>query len=374
MNSSASVVSGEWKPNGEGFPVHTDLNNRSTNPIKMPKPTREELQRRNEFEELKCQLRDEKFADQIRMPMAYWTLPSDRGLPFALLDRTVADLLATPYENLAATPGIGTKKLDALLTLLHRVGDGDSGSSTPTSTDGKQSAEPQPTTPSAPFDPHSVSEQEWRGWRDLVNKYKVGNEKLGRVAPSLRQLPSVLWHKPLSTFVELTLQDIRQLKSFGEKRVAALLTVFHSVRGILSAFESQDILPSRLLPKNVFSVEAWINHLAPSDPSPTWDELREHVLLPLVDQIQIDATPTHHKLLQSRLGLAGPKTSIREQARQLGLARARIYQLLEDCSNIFAVRWPEAAANLERLAELYSESPADDERFAAIAAIQELVG
>ena len=50
-----------------------------------------------------------------------------------------------------------------------------------------------------------------------------------------------------------------------------------------------------------------------------------------------------HNLVQQRLGIDVPQRSVREQASDLGVTRARIYQMLEDCTQVFAVRWPTGA-------------------------------
>ncbi|MFI4876620.1 MAG: hypothetical protein ACIALR_14820, partial [Blastopirellula sp. JB062] len=56
-------------------------------------------------------------------------------------------------------------------------------------------------------------------------------------------------------------------------------------------------------------------------------------------------------LAVGRLGLGGKPQSVRMQARMLGVTRARIYQLLEDCSKVMSVRWPEGQALLAALVQ-----------------------
>jgi hypothetical protein len=73
------------------------------------------------FQSLRKTLLDDKFADRLEKPLAYWALPNDRRLPLAFLGRTIKDLLATPFEELSATPGIGQKKISSLVKLLSRA-------------------------------------------------------------------------------------------------------------------------------------------------------------------------------------------------------------------------------------------------------------
>ena len=73
------------------------------------------------FQSLRKTLMEDKFADRLEKPLAYWALPNDRRLPLAFLGRTIKDLLETPFEELSATPGIGQKKISSLVKLLSRA-------------------------------------------------------------------------------------------------------------------------------------------------------------------------------------------------------------------------------------------------------------
>ena len=48
-------------------------------------------------------------------------LPNDRRLPLALLNRTIDQLIHSTFDELAATPGIGRKKISSLVNLLVRA-------------------------------------------------------------------------------------------------------------------------------------------------------------------------------------------------------------------------------------------------------------
>ena len=63
------------------------------------------------------------------------------------------------------------------------------------------------------FDPALVSEALWSQWRETVKSHNIGQEKLGRLAPTLQALPTVIWHKPLSDYVNYTVAEIRQLRT-----------------------------------------------------------------------------------------------------------------------------------------------------------------
>ncbi|HTM76492.1 MAG TPA: hypothetical protein VL133_02540, partial [Devosia sp.] len=73
-----------------------------------------------------------------------------------------------------------------------------------------------------------------------------------------------------------------------------------------------------------------------------------------------------------RLGLDGPPQSVRQQARRMGVTRARIYQLLDDCSKVFDVRWPEGKMQLDALAQKFSTEQASPEKLQLFNAVREL--
>src|SRR5215213_10322169 len=73
------------------------------------------------FESARKTLMEPRFADRLEKPLAYWALAADRRLPLAFLGRTLRDLLHTSFDDLAAAPGIGRKKMAALVKLLQRA-------------------------------------------------------------------------------------------------------------------------------------------------------------------------------------------------------------------------------------------------------------
>ena len=272
---------------------------------------------RNSFEDQRRRLQESPGIKHIDRPLAYWALPADRRLPLALLGRTVGELLAMPYQEIAATPGIGHKKLAMLITLLDRVaasaaekhsldpheaGDPsrDSVSIAPglpgsgplglemTDT-GIESAEPNSTAALTPdgmpaavlassaadpamtkttksplseaalqFDVSRVSETQWDRWRETVRTHQLENEHLGRVCASLRHLPTVIWRTPLSTYLPLSLAEIRSLRTYGEKRVRAVIRVFWEIDQALGRIPRQSAFAVRLVPYNLEQVDTWL--------------------------------------------------------------------------------------------------------------------
>jgi len=302
----------------------------------------EELQVVSRFEGLRKILLSDQYADHLDKPLAYWALAGDRRLPLAFLGRTLEDLLNTPFPDLSATPGIGQKKIRSFVKLLSRVANTDP-SELPTDLDvatgNGKSASPD-ACPSNGFDPAAVSEVVWRQWRTSVIRHGLGREPLGRFAPSLKHMTRVVWNTPLEAYSDLTLAEIRVMKTHGDKRVRAILEVFYSVHHLLAGIGPQEHLVLRIVPRLIDGVERWIGLSLQTPGVPGEEEIFEHFVNPLLEQIRVDATKQIARLAENRLGIDGPITSVRQAARSLGLTRARVYQLLNEINDIMIVRWP----------------------------------
>ena len=188
-------------------------------------------------------------------------------------------------------------------------------------------------------------------------KHGLGDEKLGRFAPTLRNMTRVIWNTPLEAYTQFNLGEIRSMKTHGEKRVRAILEVFHSVHVLVANMGTQDHLVVRIFPRLIDQVEQWIGHALQTPGVSTTQELFDHVVGPLLEQVRTDATQQIASLAENRLGISGPITSVRQAARAMGLTRARVYQLLNEINDIMAVRWPNGRHQMYELREkLVSES------------------
>src|SRR5690606_33508229 len=220
-----------------------------------------------------------RYQDRLQKPLAYWALPNDRRLPLAFLGRTLDELLHTPFEQLSATPGIGQKKMVSLVKLLHRA----TSDQPPLVPFGLDDPILAPVTHEATpvlekFDPALVSEALWAEWRDTVRRHNIGHEKLGRLAPSLQNLPTVIWHTPLSKYLNYTVGEIRRLRTHGEKRVRAVLEIFHALHDALSGARQPEHLSMRLSPIFVPQVEEWIADVLAHPGVPSPEEFQEKLV------------------------------------------------------------------------------------------------
>lgn len=305
-------------------------------------PSVEELQVVSRFESFRKILLSDAYAGHLPRPLAYWALPSDRRLPLAFLGRTLEDLLNTPFAELSATPGVGQKKIRSFVKLLSRAAQTDP-AELPTGLVPVPFDEGPPastTGESNGFDPSTVSEAAWGQWQATVVQRGLEREALGRFAPSLKNMTRVIWGEPLETYTNCTLAELRAKKTHGEKRVRAILEVFHCVHNLLAHMGRQDHLVVRILPRRIDAVETWLGRALQKPGMPRAEEIREKFVGPLLEQIRVDAVQQIAKLAECRLGVNGPAMSVRQAARTMGLTRARVYQLLNEINDIMNVRWP----------------------------------
>jgi hypothetical protein len=320
------------------------------------------------FERLRKRLCEVTNDERLDKPLAYWALASDRRLPFAFLGRTLRDLFSTPFDELLATPGIGQKKISSLITLLSRAasdtrleGTTSADSSDQAIRQGPATSVASPFSPGVPFNPGLVSESLWVQWRETVKRHRLGHLKLGRLTPTLQSLPTVIWHTPLAEYLDLSLTEIRHLKTHGEKRIRAILEVFWLIHEALADASIKDHLDVQLAPKFVRRIEGWIAAAMGGPEAPVERQIQAHLAEPLLAQIEVDAGPTVWRIATDRLGLKGPAKSVRQIAKKMSLTRARVYQLLEECAKVMDVRWPEGEHFLAALGERLRQGGASDD-------------
>lgn len=329
----------------------------------------------SQFNELRDRILSTATQDQLAKPLGCWALPDDRRLPLAFMGRSLGALLETPFVDLLSTPGVGQKKITSLITLLERaevaMQHRGAGEQQPAH-DSALLAESSPTE-LRQFDPSLVSELMWERWRDCVKRYHLEDETLGRMAPSLDRLPRVLWSTPLNAYCDLTLSQIRELKTHGEKRVAAVLEVFFELHKALADLGSPGNLAVRVQPRLVDQVESWLLAVMHKSELPSPAELNRHLIVPLSSQIHNDLGEFVGGLVDDRLQLSGRESSVRQTARTLGLTRARIYQLLADAAQVMAIRWPEGQFLMTFLSGRIRAEPNADSNYQSFFAAMELL-
>jgi hypothetical protein len=321
-----------------------------------------------------CQLRDlllsAEHAEKLDQPLAHWALQSDRGLPLAFLSDALGELLKRPFEVLMSTSGVGQRKMASLMKLLERAEAGLPVAKVEEAA--LATSDPSTFVADSDLEPSNVSEAHWAAWCETIREHNLGEETLGRLAPTLQNLPTVIWNTPLSFYAERSLSDIRSMKTHGEKRVRAVVEVFGLVQRAVGGMVPQNSIAVRLSPNFVRPLELWLMAVLGDGPAPTLAEIRAQLAQPLIDQIKLDLGKAVGQLSAERLGLNGPPVSVRDQANNMDLTRARVYQLLEDCTKVLRVRWPEGEWLLAALEQKSRASRAGVEVAKLLAALRDL--
>jgi hypothetical protein len=312
------------------------------------------------YERLRKSLLEQPDDGRLDKALSYWVLPTDRRLPIAFLDRRLRELLAQPLDELMATPGVGHKKILGFFDLLKRASKATS-PEMPFGMNGADAAKrgAKPATAASGFDSSVVSESLWASWCETVIRFGLGHEKLGHLAPSLQALPTVIWHSRLEEYADRSLADIRALKTHGEKRVHAILEVFCTVHEALATAALQENIDVLLVPRFLPPVNRWLLGALGQEELPAVDELHKNVVRPLVNQIRIDLGDQVADLAATRLSLDENAPSVKQQADAIGVTRARVYQLLEDCGKVMEIRWPEGRWMLAPLTTRFGTSAPD---------------
>lgn len=344
----------------------------------MTKPaSADEVKVRALFDNARTVLTGPGFEDRLAQQLAFWTLPTDRRLPLAFLPRTLSDLLSQPYDVLAGTSGIGKKKMQTLVQLLSRAIRNDSSDPLTFAAEPKSCVETAAAVDQGQFNPDTVSEQVWLQWRQLVQSRGLAFERVGRLCPALHDVPTVIWNKQLGFYLNYSLADIRALKTHGEKRVRVVLEVFHSLYKMLTAVESLGGLAIRLAPRFAIEIENSVAAFRSRNTAPSREEIEHAIVQPLLRQLELDCGEIVGGIARQRLGIglaAGEEIiSVRNQARNLGVTRARVYQLLEECSLVMQVRWPEGRRQLDDFAQWLDEVYASAECANLVASLRELL-
>ncbi len=319
------------------------------------------------YQRLRRKLLSENDPECLEQSLAYWVLPTDRRLPLALLDWQLKEVLECSLDELMMTPGIGQKKIMGLFDLLgraanrHRVKDPfveatNNNARTTGRTFRKDSAHSPSQRRSrkliespANFDPTVVSEEVWSTWCQSILDAGFKNQKLGRIAPCLRPLPTVIWDKKLEDYASLRLAEIRELKTHGEKRVHAILEVFFVVYEAVSTSVMNEHLDLQLTPRFVPKLNDWLIATNGSAAGLSKTTVKKKLLEPILDQLELDLGTSIAQLASDRLLYKSKAPTILQHANKMRVTRARIYQLLEDCARVMEVRWPEGKLMLQPL-------------------------
>jgi hypothetical protein len=329
------------------------------------------------FHRLRDTLLANRFQDRLSKPLAFWALPNDRRLPQALLDHPLEDVLARSFEELAATRGIGQKKIESLFVLLARAAGDQAPGADLVEVQNRPSEENWSNDANAAgdvgnFNPGVVSEALWQLWQASVREAGVADMTIGLIVPSLDRVPSVIWQAPLSRYADRSLAEIRAMRTHGVKRMGVILQAFYFVHRAWQDTHSEETVRNSLAPKFVAPIEAWITECFEQHRLVSEEDLRTKLVEPLLGQIELDCGELVAKLARDRVGLDGRPMSVRSQARRLIVTRARIYQIFEQCGKAMEVRWLHGRQRLRQLESVVFRHPTDNAAARLLASTIEL--
>jgi hypothetical protein len=139
------------------------------------------------------------------------------------------------------------------------------------------------------------------------------------------------------------------MRTHGEKRVRVILEAYFIANRLLSGTQQHDKFAVRIMPAFAVDVQRWVIERLMIEEVPSREDVLESFVKPVVAQLLTDSGPTIARLVEGRLGLTAEPQSVRQQARRMGVTRARVYQLLDECGKVMDVRWPEGRYLLEAL-------------------------
>jgi hypothetical protein len=195
---------------------------------------------RSQFDSLAKQLSRPENAGRCLRRLSDWTAITDRSVPFALLERSVKDVVDGGFDAAAATNGVGVKKLKGLIGILERVCNdpvpvsaGLDTTSTLPSRSVFSASSARLRFASRPYLP--LREVDWDRWRQVVADQGPADHPLGRYVAALRDIPRNAWTTPLKFYLNCSLSQLFALKLHGSRRVATIAETFGRVAEAVEA-------------------------------------------------------------------------------------------------------------------------------------------
>jgi hypothetical protein len=308
------------------------------------------------FERVRQKLLCDPHDGRLDEVLGRWVRPDDRSLPLGFLGWTLRELLLTPFQHLKETRGVGPKKISCLIELLERAAGLESEGCETTLVPGSLRA----TTSSLSRGPSPAAEIEltatgmspteviWDQWRAAVTAHGLGPLTLGRLAHSLRELPRPMWHTPLSSYADLTLDDLCRLHAHGERRLSAIFLIFCSLYTLIGERDMAGHLCVTVEPKFVRQLDGWTKRWLNSSELPGPDEVNRGFVTPIVEQLRIDAGDSLAEMALACIGASHPTPRLLD----IGRARPRFDQnwyYLDKMQAIINARWIEGAARVDEL-------------------------
>ena len=300
-------------------------------------------------------------------PLERWSLPSDRHLPSGLIVLSLRDVLEKPYHKLLETKGVGESKLEKLIVLIERalkefvyqdeLAEGDrSGHAPPAAetTIGRSDFDLFPAVENLSLS--ELTPTVWQHVCQCIKRHSLENYPLGRFAETLDELPRGLWNCPLSDFVEHSIGELKQLKGYGDQRIASVLKVLVTTARVVAKCPSDTHLAIKVFPARIERISSWINRVLRDDLLPDYSSLCQHFVIPLLRQLEHDLGSQPAEMVERRLGVENEPETLDQIGESFDLTRERIRQLTLRAPEVMEVRWPEGKHLLDDFFEKFRSS------------------
>jgi hypothetical protein len=275
------------------------------------------------------------FADAT---LSRWVRPEDRGIPADLVKRSVGCLLRTDFSELLDAPGVGVTKLTKLIELLERVGAAAPPADRHSNHNGIVPFKRRPSAELAPA-------VQWANDTELVRNGDLIDLPLGRMAPSLDELPRNLWMTPLARFISLSFDELHGIPYFGTRRITVVREIVAEVARQSERRTSADDRQKWHAPH----IRQAAERLSTAK-TITRNAVLHDVIKPLLLQLAVDLGPRAVVAASNIIGFDSltAKDIAGIEAFQIdAISRPRLHQIREDIRLVFQVRWPKGDEALE---------------------------
>lgn len=196
----------------------------------------------------------------------------------------------------------------------------------------------------------------WRNIRQFIQQHSLEHYPLGRFSETLDELPRGLWNCPLSDFVEHSIGELKQLKGYGDQRIASVLKVLVTTARLVAECPSDTHLAIKVFPARIERITSWINRVLHEDQLPDYSSLCQHFVIPLLHQLEHDLGSQPAEMIERRLGIESEPETLDQIGESFGLTRERIRQLTLRAPEVMEVRWPEGKHLLDDFFEKFRTS------------------
>ena len=195
----------------------------------------------------------------------------------------------------------------------------------------------------------------WRNFVATIESAGYAPEPVGRYARSLQQFPRRLWPLPFAQFLTEPLRSRQQRPWLGPKKQDLLNQIVQDLAVTLTGLHASSAIPPRIRTAGFAEVERqlWTAIVEPRLAGAS--QIQRSVFPWILDELERDAGVRTRQLFANRLLPSIPPITPTEHAGQLGITRARYYQLLQQGRAILRFRWPEGPAILSALADRVSQ-------------------